>query len=148
MTLELQPITFKEACRFVKDNHRHHRPPQGHKFSIGVNDGNKVVGIITVGRPVARLLDDGWTLEITRLCTDGARNASSKLLGAAQRAVFALGYKKLITYTLPEEGGASLRASNFKLVGSAGGGTWNWKGRPRVDTHPIEQKLLWEFTYE
>jgi hypothetical protein len=98
-----------------------------------------------VGRPVSRILDDGWTLELIRLCVlDGFKNASSKLMGAAQRATFALGYKKLITYTVPEESGKSLLASNWKLVGSAGGGSWNSKSRPRVDTHPIGQKLLWE----
>lgn len=150
MSLELQPITFKEAQRFIKDNHRHHKPPAGWKFGIAVNDGENVVGVVTVGRPVARHFDDGWTLEINRLCTDGTRNASSKLLGAAQRATFALGYKRLITYTLPEEGGASLRASNWTLIGTAGGGSWDTptSGRPRVDTHPTGQKLLWEVVSE
>lgn len=144
-SLELQPITYAEACAFIDEHHRHHLPPQGWKFGVAVNDGSRVVGVITVGRPVARMLDDGWTLEITRCCTDGTRNAASKLYGAAQRAVFALGYKRLITYTLPSEGGASLRASNWKEVGTAGGGSWNRNGRPRVDTHPTEQKTLWEY---
>jgi hypothetical protein len=144
MMLELQPITYREACAFIDEYHRHHLPPQGWKFGIAVNDGARVVGVITVGRPVARMLDDGWTLEVTRACTNGTRNANSKLYGAAKRATFALGYKKLITYTLPEEGGASLRGAGWKLIGEAGGGSWNRKDRPRVDTHPIGQKLLWE----
>lgn len=144
MNLELQPITYKEATLYIKKYHRHHLPPQGWKFGIAVNNGKKVVGVVTVGRPVARMLDDGWTLEVTRCCTDGTRNASSKLYGAAQRATFALGYKRLITYTLAEEGGASLLASNWKLIGEAGGGSWNRKDRPRVDKHPTHQKLLWE----
>jgi len=142
--LELQPITWDEACAFIGEYHRHLKPPVGWKFGIAVNNGNKVVGVITVGRPVSRIMDDGWTLEITRCCTDGTRNASSMLYGAAKRAAFALGYKKIITYTLRSEGGASLRASGWHLVGAAGGGTWNRKSRPRVDTHPIEQKLLWD----
>ena len=144
--LTLQPITQKEANRFITDHHRHHLPPQGWKFGIAVNDGKQVVGVITVGRPVARMLDDGWTLEVTRCATDGTRNAPSKLYGAAKRAAFALGYKRIITYTLQFEPGTSLVAANWKCLGEAGGGTWNRKSRPRVDTHPVEQKTLWEFT--
>lgn len=146
MALTLQPISFEEACDFIRLHHRHHQPPVGWKFGIAVNDGEKVVGVAVVGRPVARMLDDGWTLELTRLCVDGTRNASSKLLSAAQRATFALGYKKLITYTLPEEGGASLRASNWHCVGEAGGGSWHRSSRPRVDKAPTAQKVLWEIT--
>ena len=142
--LELQPITYKEACKFIDAHHRHHLPPQGWKFGIAVNDGDKVVGVITIGRPVARMLDNGWTLEVTRCCTDGTRNAPSKLYGAAKRAAFALGYKRIITYTLQTEPGTSLLASNWKCLGEAGGGTWNRDARPRVDVHPIEQKTLWE----
>ena len=146
MSLELQPITYAEACIFIDKYHRHHLPPQGWKYGIAVNDGEKVVGVITVGRPVARMLDDGWTLEVTRCCTDGTRNAPSMLYGAANRAAFALGYKRVITYTLQSEPGTSLLAANWRVVGSAGGGTWNRKARPRVDTHPTEQKTLWEIT--
>ena len=142
--LELQPISYKEACEFIKNHHRHHLPPQGWKFGIAVNDGEKVVGVITIGRPVARHLDNGWTLEVTRSCTDGTRNANSKLYGAARRAAFALGYKRLITYTLIDEPGTSLKAAGWKELGCAGGGTWNREGRPRVDTHPTGQKRLWE----
>lgn len=74
--LEVVPITLKEANAFVEQNHRHHGPTVGHKFSIGLSDGEKIVGVAIVGRPVARHLDDGWTLEVNRLCTDGTRNAS------------------------------------------------------------------------
>ena len=142
--LDLQPITYQEACQFIDEHHRHHLPPQGWKFGIAVNDGSKVVGVVTVGRPVARMLDDGWTLEVTRCATDGTRNACSKLYGAAKRATFALGYKRLITYTLQTEPGSSLLASNWKCLGEAGGGTWNRKRRPRVDKAPTVQKTLWE----
>jgi hypothetical protein len=81
--MELQPISFKEAKEFIKRHHRHHSPPQGMKFCIAVNDGNKVVGVATVGRPIARMLDDGWTAEVTRCCTDGTRNACSMLYSAS-----------------------------------------------------------------
>jgi len=144
--LQLQPITYGEACRFIDKHHRHHLPPQGWKFGIAVNDGSNVVGVVTVGRPVSRHLDDGWTLEVTRCCTDGTKNAASKLYGAAQRAAFALGYKRVITYTLQSEDGTSLYASNWRLLGAAGGGSWNCESRPRVDKAPTTQKQLWERT--
>lgn len=142
--LKLQPITFKEACEFICKHHRHHKPPQGWKFGIAVNDGQKVVGVATVGRPVARCLDNGWTLEVTRCCSDGTKNALSILYGAAWRAARAMGYTRLITYTLIEEGGASLKASGWKVVGQTRGGSWSCKSRLRVDKHPLGQKLLWE----
>jgi hypothetical protein len=144
VSLALQPITYREAAAFIAEHHRHHLPPVGWKFGVAVNDGERVVGVITVGRPVARMLDDGWTLEVTRCCTDGTRNAPSMLYGAAKRAAFALGYKRLITYTLQSEPGTSLRAAGWREIGAAGGGSWNCPSRPRVDTHPTEQKRLWE----
>lgn len=144
MTLELQPISLAEANEFVRKHHRHHGKVQGHKFSIAVNDGERVVGVVVVGRPVARMLDDGWTLEVTRLCTDDTPHVASKLYAAAWRAARAMGYKRLITYTLDSEPGTSLNAAGWKCVGQAGGGTWNRKDRPRVDKHPIGQKKLWE----
>lgn len=147
MPLSLQPITFREARRFIADHHRHHLPPHGWKFGIAVNDGEKVVGVITVGRPVARLLDNGMTLEVTRCCTDGTKNAASMLYGAAWRAGKALGYRRMITYTLKEEPGTTLLASGWKLLYETKGDTWDRSasgGRPRVDTHPTGQKKLWE----
>ena len=142
--LELQPITYKEACLFIEKYHRHHLPPQGWKFGIGLNDGVNVIGVVTIGRPVARNLDDGYTAEITRCCTDGTKNACSKLYSAAWRAARAMGYKRIITYILESENGASLRASNFREVYSVKGRSWTCKSRPRVDKHPIENKKLFE----
>lgn len=142
--LELQPITFKEAARFVKLHHRHHQPPQGAKFAIGLNNGERVVGVIIVGRPVARKLDDGYTAEVTRCCTDGTKHAPSKLYAAAWRAARAMGYRRLITYTLEREPGTSLIAAGWKEVGSTPGRSWSVPSRPRVDTHPLGQKTLWE----
>lgn len=144
MTLQLQPVTYREACEFIARHHRHHQPPQGYKFAIAVNDGTGVVGVITVGRPVSRHLDDTWTAEVTRCCTDGTKNAASMLYGAAWRAAKAMGYKRLVTYTLQSEPGTSLTAAGWKNIGVAGGGTWNRADRPRVDLHPVEQKTLWE----
>ena len=146
MTLSLQPITLREACAFVAEHHRHHRPPQGGLFAVGAGDGERVVGVAIIGRPVARHLQDGYTAEVTRLCTDGTRNACSMLYAAAWRAARALGYRRLPTYTLPEEGGASLRAAGWRLIGEAGGGSWSRPSRPTVDLHPLQTKLRWELT--
>lgn len=119
--LALRPIGYKEACEFIDRLHRHHRPPQGHKFSIGADDGSGLVGVVCVGRPVARKADNGWTAEVTRLCTDGSENACSLLYGAAARAAKAMGYRKIITYILGSETGASLRASGWTLNGTTPG---------------------------
>ena len=142
--LTLQPVSFVEACQFVTLHHRHHKPPQGHKFSIGVNDGEKVVGVIMVGRPVARGFDNGWTAEVTRCCTDGTPHVASMLYAAAWRVVRAMGYTRLVTYTLEEERGTSLVAAGYKVVGQTKGGSWSCPSRPRVDTHPLGPKTLWE----
>lgn len=142
--LQLQPISQKEAFAFIKKYHRHHGSPRGWKFGIGVNDGEKVVGVLVAGRPVARRFDDGYTVEVTRCCTNGMVNACSMLYGAAWRAAKALGYRRLITYTLKSEPGTSLVASGWRLLGETRGGSWNRGCRPRVDTHPTEQKQLWE----
>lgn len=144
VTLELQPIDFNEACEFIRQHHRHHIPPVSWKFGCAVNDGEKVVGVITIGRPVARGFDNGWTLEVTRCCTDGTPHVASMLYAAAWRAARALGYRRLITYTLIEEPGTSLRAAGWKVVGQTKGGSWDCPSRPRVDKHPTGQKTLWE----
>lgn len=142
--MEIVPINFDEANEFVSRHHRHHKTMQGCKFCVAISDKGEVVAVAIVGRPVSRMLDDGWTLEVNRLASNGIRNACSMLYRASWRAAIALGYKKLITYTLPEEGGASLRGAGFKLIGKAGGKSWDRVMRPRVDKHPLQTKLLWE----
>lgn len=142
--LRIVPLPFDEACEFVRIHHRHHQPPVGHKFSLGCAEGERICGVAIVGRPVARAMDDGLTLEVTRVATDGTKNASSMLYGACRRATFALGYRKLITYSLPSESGASLRAAGYRLIGEAGGGSWDTPSRPRVDKHPTQVKWRWE----
>lgn len=131
---------------FIELHHRHHLPPQGWKFGIGVNDGVEVRGVVTIGRPVARRLDNGTTLEVTRCCTDGAKNASSMLYGAAWRACKAMGYVRLITFTLKSESGITMRASGWRVVHETPGRSWSVPSRPRVTTHPLGPKLLWEVT--
>lgn len=147
MGLEIVPITFKDACAFIARHHRHHKPPIGHKFSLGLSDGEQIVGVATVGRPVSRMMDDGRTAEVNRLCTDGTPNACSKLYAAAWRVAKNMGYRKLITYILDTESGVSLNASGWRLVGTAGGGSWSSPSspsRPRTDKAPVQKKLKYE----
>lgn len=144
MTLTLCPLTLREAHAFVARHHRHHRPSRGGLFAVGVEGGGEVCGVAVIGRPVARRLADGWTAEVTRLCTTGVKNACSMLYAAAWRAARALGYRRLVTYTLPEEGGSSLRAAGWRVVGQTRAEGWGRPSRPRVDTHPTQAKLRWE----
>ena len=143
MSLTLVHVELETANEFVDSLHRHHKKVVGHKFSLGAVDGDKLVGVAIVGRPVSRMRDDGETLEVTRLCTDGTRNACSFLYGASVRAAFALGYRRIGTYTLREEGGTSLRAAGWKLIGERGGGSWAWAGDPKRKSSG-DVKLLWE----
>jgi hypothetical protein len=143
--LELVPIDFDEACAYVAQLHRHHEPPVGHKFSIGAAVGGQMCGVVMVGRPVAKGAQAwGWTAEVLRLCTDGTKNACSFLYAAAWRAARAMGYRRLITYTLNTEPGTSLEASGWKKVAETKGGSWDCESRPRVDKHPTQGKFRWE----
>jgi hypothetical protein len=143
--LRVLPCDFKDAVAFVAQHHRHHKPPVGHKFSLCVADEqDKVRAVVMAGRPVARHNDDGMTLEVTRLASDGCPNACSCLYGAAWRAAKALGYGRLITYILDTEPGTSLKATGWKCLGQRGGGSWKRPSRLRVDKHPLQKKLLWE----
>ena len=147
MTLRLVPITFKDAAAFVTMWHRHNPAPVGHKFSIGVaDDTDQLVGVAMVGRPVARMYDDGLTLEVNRTATDGSRNANSMLYGAAWRAAQALGYRRLITYTQAEESGASLRGAGWRVVGERPTRRgWDVPSRPRSDdAYKSMPRTLWE----
>jgi hypothetical protein len=143
--LELVPVTLEEANAFVEQVHRHHGPVVGHKFSLGAVKDDKIVGVSIVGRPVSRVRDDGETLEVTRLATDGTRNACSFLYGASAKAAFALGYRRIGTYILASENGATLKASGWRLIGETQGRSWSCPSRPRVDKqHPTQDKLLFE----
>jgi len=152
--LELVPIDLDEACAFIAKHHRHHDPPRGCKFVVGVARDGQIVGVAVVERPKARMAADTWTAEVSRVCVADpidrhencghASGACALLYAACWRAARAIGYRKVITYTLPEEGGASLRGAGWKCIGEAGGGSWHRESRPRVDTHPMQMKLRWE----
>lgn len=142
--LQVVPCSIQDARSYVEQHHRHHPPPVSGLFAVAVAEGPTVRGVAIVGRPVARMLDDGWTAEVTRVATDGARNACSMLYGAAWRAARALGWRRLITYTLDTEPGTSLRAAGWRIVGEVRGRSWSCPSRPRVDRHPTQAKLRWE----
>ena len=140
--MHIRPITLRQASDFINNHHRHHKATVGHKFSVGLFDGEKMVGCAVCGRPVSRHLDDGLTCEINRLCTDGTPNVCSMLYGACCRVAKEMGYTKIITYILESENGASLKASNFICEGPAGGTHWTGE-RNRGQAIPHEMKTRW-----
>ena len=142
--LYLTPLSLREANAFVGRHHRHHKAVTGHKFSIGCSQDGQLVGVAIMGRPVSRYLDDGLTLEVNRLCTTGEKNACSMLYAAAARAAKAMGYRKIITYTLDTEPGTSLRAAGWLCAGPAGGVRWTGSRRPAADLCPPQKKLRYE----
>ncbi len=155
MRADIVPLTLAQARRYVAEHHRHNEPPIGHRFSIGLERDGVLVGVVIAGHPQARKADDGRTIELLRLTTEGDRNACSRLYGTACRAAFAMGYRKVITYTLKEEDGASLRASMFAPVAVTEGhdgwkhgtGERNAAFRPRLfdpPKMPTGPKVRWE----
>lgn len=144
--LYLQPISLKAAGEFINKFHRHHKAPRGCKFCIAVNDGVSIRAVAIIGRPVSRHLDDGYTLEVTRLCSDGTPNACSMLLGSAWRAARALAYRRLISYLLASEAGTVMLAAGWQVIGERGGGAWSRAARPRKDFHPLERKMLYQMS--
>ena len=139
---EIKPMTFRQASDFINRNHRHHKATVGHKFSVGLYEGEKLIGCAVCGRPVSRYLDDGLTCEINRLCTDGTYNACSILYGACCRVAKDMGYRKIITYILQSEPGTSLKASGFLCDGEAGGTHWTGE-RNKGQEIPAEMKTRW-----
>lgn len=152
--LSIRPMTLREANVYVARHHRHNQPTNGHKWSVACYDDDRLCGVAICGQPVARKLDDGLTVEIRRVCTDGTRNACSILYGACTRIARDMGYKRVITYTLVSEPGTSLKASGFMNCGEAGGVSWDMPGRPREveqvtlfgteRKYPEEKKTRWE----
>ena len=142
--LRVVPLTLARANDMVERLHRHHKRATGHRFSLGViDDAGLLRGVCIVGRPVARMTDQTQTAEVLRVATDGCDNACSALLGAAARAARAMGYARIQTFTLPAEGGASLRGAGWVEEGAAGGGRWSCASRPRQDAGPTAVKTRW-----
>lgn len=147
--VHIVPVTIREATAFVLNFHRHNEPPRGAIFAIGASDGAALVGVVMVGRPVGRGLQDGRTAEVTRCCVVEAapKGTPSALYGAAWRAARAMGWQRLVTYTLVSEGGASLRGAGWKVVAEIGArDPGDWQNRPGREWHPVvgQAKLRWE----
>ena len=143
---EIIPLSLEEANRFVLMFHRHNKKVQGGKFAIGLIFNNELIGVAIAGRPVARLLDDGRTIEILRVCVkEGYKNANSILYGRMKRICQLMGYKRIVTYTLKKESGSSLKASGFKLIKEVKPQTWNRPSRKRkFQEIYLEPKIRWE----
>lgn len=147
LALRIVPVTWGDSCGFVEMWHRHLNPPRGHKFSLGVADDLNVLhGVAIVGRPVARLSQDGLTLEVTRTATDGTRNAGSMLYGACWRAAKALGYRRLLTYNCVGESGDSLRGAGYRVIAERPARSgWDMPSRPRDNnSYEVIPRTLWE----
>jgi hypothetical protein len=143
--LTLKPIAIRAAQVFVNEHHRHHKAPVGAKFCIALLEKEEVVGVVIVGRPVARRFDDGYTAEVTRCCVlEGYPNGCSMLYGAAWRTAKAMGYRRIVTYTLSDESGTSLQAAGWRCLRKTRGGSWDREVRPREDKSSVEPKVLWE----
>jgi hypothetical protein len=123
--MHIHPITLRKANEFITLHHRHHKPTQGHKWSIGLMHDAEIVGVAVVGRPVSRYSDDGLTAEVTRLATNGIANGCSMLYGASARVARAMGYCKIQTYILDTELGVSLKATGWELEALTAGGQWS-----------------------
>lgn len=147
--MKIRPIGLRDANAFVSNHHRHHKPVQGHRFSLQAVIGDRTIGVCIVGRPVARNAGHPLeVLEVTRLCTDGTPNACSLLYAAAARIGKAAGYKRIQTYILETEPGTSLKAAGWVNEGRAGGGQWkHTDGKPRRTDQPVEPKQRWARTF-
>ena len=135
------PLELRQANEFVDNFHRHHDSVHRDKFRFGAVVDGKLVGVCQVARPVSRHLDDGNTLEVVRLCTNGSKDVCSFCYSKAARIAKELGYSKIITYILNSESGASLKASGWQIEAETKGGSWDRPSRRRTTTAPIVPKV-------
>lgn len=138
--IEAIPLELKQANEFVQRLHRHHDAVYRDKFRIGAMLNGELVGVVQVGRPVSRMLDDGKTVEVVRLCTNGTKDVCSFLYSRAARIAREMGYEKIITYILDSESGTSLKASGWHQEAVTSGGDWSRPSRPRSTTAPTVPK--------
>jgi len=144
VAMSVVPITLRKANEVILEWHRHHKPSRGHKFSIGLMKDNNLIGVAICGRPVSRAADNGFTLEVSRLCTDGTKNACSKLYGACARIAKEMGYIKIQTYILEKEIGTTLKASGWIMEAVTAGGQWKrTDGVINRTDQPTEPKQRW-----
>ena len=150
---KIVPLSLKEANEFVTTHHRHNKKTAGHKWSTGLMYQDELVGVAIVGRAISRHMDEKYTVEILRLCIKdpAPKNACSFLYSKVWRIWQTMGGKKIITYTLDEESGASMRAVGWKKAGTTTpvkeGKGWTNRGKGRI-WQPVNSKLKyrWEKT--
>lgn len=137
------PLELKQANNFVENLHRHHDPVHRDKFRIGCEVNGKLRGVVQLARPVSRCLDDGKTIEVVRLCSDGTKNVCSFLYARAARIAKEMGYEKIITYILNSESGVSLVACGWHKEADTKGHDWSCPSRTRSCTAPTCNKQRW-----
>jgi hypothetical protein len=140
--LQVRPIGTREASAVVKRMHRHLPRVVGGLFAVACFDRDELVGVGIASQPKARMSRDGFTVEISRVATDGCHNACSKIYGALCRACAAIGVRRVITFTRLDEPGTSLRASGFRQVGQTREQSWDRPSRPRSPSYSRVRK--WE----
>lgn len=143
-SLKVRPCELREANAFIEATHRHHKPVVGHRFSLSLWDGDRLVGVCVCGRPVARKTNQKRVLEVTRLATDGTKNACSMLYAAAARIAKEAGYWKIQTFVLDSEPATTLRAAGWSFGGESAGGQWLHSSGPRRTDQPTCPKQRWE----
>jgi len=141
MSIQAVRVELKEANAFIDVTHRHHKPVRGHRFSIGAECGGKLVGIATIGRPVAPKTDKKHIAEVTRLASNGSKNVCSFLYGKAARIARELAFKKIQTFVLLSEPGTSLKAAGWVCEGKTGDG--DWTNRPGRSSDNAGPKYKW-----
>lgn len=144
MALRVVPLTLRQLNALVTELHRHHKPVRGHRFSLGcIDDSGQLVAACSVGRPVARGCSPYEVAEVTRLVSNGTKNACSILYAAAARACDAMGFSRIQTYVLDSEPGTSLKASGWELDGTVRGRPWEHTTGPRRTDQPTCDKQRW-----
>lgn len=143
--MRIIPITLKVANEFVLQYHRHNKQVVGSRFAIGLKNGDKLVGVAICGRPISRHLDNGLTLEVYRVCTDGTKNATSMLYSRCKRIGQLMGYEKIITYTLQSESGSSLKALGATVEKNVDGRQWNDSEKVKRTKQPVSEEMKYRW---
>lgn len=139
-------LPLREACGFIARHHRHHVPPQGGIVALGLWEDEKLVGIGILGRPLARAAQMNGDAELIRLCVlPDVAHAASALQARMKRVAQSLGFRRMLTYTLADEAGTSMRAAGMQRdIDLTRGGEWTTPTRKRLAAiHPTARKIRW-----
>jgi hypothetical protein len=150
--VDIVPITLPKANAYIARVHRHHGVlPGGFAWwAVAAVASGQVVGVALAGRPTNRNNDDGQTVEVQRVASDGTPNVCSALYGACARAARALGAARILTYTLAEESGSSLRGAGWVREAEGIESWWTHAGSrtPAIDRpHMAQSKVRWALTF-